>query len=149
MVVKTLGVAGATRVITNPVHVYTVWCESPGAFSDKENAMGANIQATGNIRDESQKNFEVLVQSIGLRAMPLVIELPYVVEDLQKSGAPTLNGEGYVWKFAVEMAQAFENANGSVGLLVEEIGGIVLPNGTVLRTKSPNQNIEFRYEGLK
>jgi len=149
MVVKTLGAAGATQVITNPVHVYTVWCESSGAFSDKESATGVNILTTGSIQDESQKNFEVLVQSIGLRAMPLIIAVPYVVEDLQKSGAPTLKGEGFVWQFAVESAHAFTNANGNVGLLVEEIGGIVLPNGTVLRTKSPHLNIEFRYEGLK
>lgn len=149
MVVRTLGVAGATHVITNTVHAYEVWCLSPGAFSDKGNATGANILTTGSIRDESQKNFEVLVQSIGLRAMPLIIELPQAVDDLAKHKAPTLRGEGFVWRFAVEMAHAFLKESDAVGLLVEEVNGIVLPNGAVLKTKGPDKNIEFRYEGTR
>lgn len=143
MVTKAHGQAGADQVVTGSAQYYTVWCLSPDAFTDPENAAGVNIRVTGNINDESQKNFEVLVQSVGLRAMPIILNNPEAVAELSDENAPTLTGEGFVWKFAIEYADAFVNKTSTIGLLVEELNGIVLPNGTILDTMGGGLNIEF------
>lgn len=143
MVSKAHGVAGASQVVTGALQYYTVWCKSPNAVSDFENATGINIRYTGNIANESQKNFELIIQSIGLRAMPIVLNSPLAVADLAADGASVLTGEGFVWQFGVEMDDAFATKDSNVGLLVAELNGIVLPNGAVLTTNGPEQNIEF------
>ena len=143
MVTKAHGGASADQVVTGSAQYYTVWCVSNNAFSDPDNATGINIRVTGNIQDGSQKNFEVLVQSIGLRAMPIILNDPTAVAALENNDAPTLTGEGFVWRFAVEYRDAFVTSQSEVGLLVEELNGIVLPNGTVLDTAGGGLNIEF------
>lgn len=143
MVTKAHGGASADQVVTGSAQYYTVWCSSNNAFTDPDNASGVNIRVTGNITDESQKNFEVMVQSIGLRAMPIILNNPVAVAELANEDAPTLTGEGFVWRFAVEFRDAFQTTTSGVGLLVEELNGIVLPNGTVLDTAGVGQNIEF------
>ena len=77
MVSKTHGLASAFNVVTEDLQYYTVWCESPSAFSEPENATGINLRITGDIADLTQKNFEVMVQSIGLRAMPIIVTVSY------------------------------------------------------------------------
>ena len=143
MVTKTHGQASADQVLTGSAQYYTVWCSSTNAFTDPDNATGVNIRITDNIQDESQKNFEVLVQSIGLRVMPIILNNPIAVAALENNDAPTLTGEGFVWKFAAEYRNAFVTESSSVGLLVEELNGIVLPNGTILNTAGGGLNIEF------
>ena len=143
MVSRAHGQASADQVVTGNAQYYTLWCQSSNAFTDPENATGVNIKVTGNIQDESQKNFEVLVQSIGLRAMPIILNNPEAVADLAAAGAPTLTGEGFIWKFASESIEVFATKESGVGLLVAEINGIVLPNGTILSTSGPGTNIEF------
>lgn len=143
MVTKAHGLSSADQVVTGSAQYYTVWCSSPDAFTDPDNATGVNIQVTNSIQDESQKNFEVLVQSVGLRAMPIILNNPLAVAALENEDAPTLTGEGFVWKFAIEYRDAFQNDTSNVGLLVDELNGIVLPNGTVLDTAGAGLNIEF------
>lgn len=142
------GAAGAFENLTGGVQYYTVFASSPGAFSDPNNAIYINIHVTGELADESQKNFEVLIQAIGLRAMPVLMNEPIAYQFLENVGAPSLSGEGFVWKFAVERESVFENTGpagsiGPVGLLIDEMQGIILPNGTVLKTKGVGKNIEF------
>ena len=149
MVTKTHGQASADQVLTGSAQYYTVWCTSTNAFTDPDNATGVNIRVTNNIQDESQKNFEVLVQSIGLRVMPIILNDPTAVVELANEDAPTLTGEGFVWRFAAEYRNAFMTSVSNVGLLVDELNGIVLPNGTVLDTAGGGLNIEFsRQDGL-
>ena len=143
MVTKAHGQASADQVVTGSAQYYTVWCSSNNAFTDPDNATGVNIMVTGSILDGSQKNFEVLVQSIGLRTMPIILNNPLAVAALENEDAPTLTGEGFVWKFAVEFRGAFANDISGVGLLVDELNGIVLPNGTILDTTGGGLNIEF------
>lgn len=143
MVSKTHGIASAETIVTGKLQYYTVWCKSPGAHTDPSNASGVNLKITGSIADETQKNFELMVQSIGLRAMPIILNNPEAVSDLAEDGADTLTGEGFVWRFGVEQRGIFATATSDFGLLIEEIDGIVLPNGAILRTTGPNQNIEF------
>lgn len=137
------GTAGANQVLTGVIHYYTVWASSPNAFTDPNNATGVNIRVTGDIRDDSQKGFEIMVQSVGLRVLPIILNDPAPVADLAAEGAPTLTGEGFVWRFASEQRDAFATKTSPVGLLVAEMSGIVLPNGAVLATIGPGTNIEF------
>jgi hypothetical protein len=146
MVSKTHGIASATRIVTGALQCYTVWCKSPSAFTDSENASGINLKITGNIEDDTQKNFELMVQSIGLRTMPIIINEPTAVIDLAKDGATSLTGEGFVWRFGVEQVGTFATSESEIGLLVKEMDGIVLPNGVILRTSGTDQNIEFEKE---
>jgi hypothetical protein len=143
MISRAHGVASASQVLTGNLQYYTVWCESPDAFSDPDNATGLNIRYTGSIADETQKNFELLIQSIGLRTMPIILNNPLAVPDLTADGAASVTGEGFVWMFSVEMESAFATSTSDVGLLIEELDGIVLLNGAVISTSGPGQNIEF------
>ena len=143
MISKTHGLASAKKIVTGNLQCYTVWCKSPGAYTDPDTASGVNLRITGDIADETQKNFELMVQSIGLRAMPIILNDPQAVSDLAGDGAKSLTGEGFVWSFGVEQVGIFANAKSEIGLLVEEIDGVVLSNGAVLRTSGHDQNIEF------
>jgi hypothetical protein len=125
MVSKTHGVASASQVLTKSLEYYTVW--------------------TGDITDQTQKNFELIIQSIGLRAMPIVLNNPLAVADLAADGASAVTGEGFVWVFSVETEGAFATKSDPVGLLVEEMDGIVLLNGAVIRTSGVSQNVEFEW----
>jgi len=148
MVSKTHGLASAKEIVTGNLQSYTVWCSSPSAYSDPENATGVNIRITGDIADETQKNFEVIVQSVGLRAMPIILNDPQAVVDLADDGAASIKGEGFVWQFGVEQAGIFATEANDFGLLIEEMNGIVLPNGAVLSTTGNEQNIEFEKQDI-
>ena len=146
MISRTHGAASASQVLENNLQSYTIWCKSSDAYTNPEDATGVNIQFTGDIADETQKNFEVIIQSVGLRAMPIILDEPVVVKDLAEDGAIKLNGEGFVWRFGVEQIGIFATKESDVGLLIEEIDNIVLPNGVVLKTAGHNMNIEFEKE---
>lgn len=141
------GAASAQQSLSGDLNTFIVFTKSDNAASDINNATGVNINVTGNLADESQKNFEVLVQSIGLRAMPVVMNNPQATADLSLVGSASLTGEGYRWMFSTEREDVFskflpDNIEDPIGLLVDELNGIVLPNGVVLDT-SPGGNIEF------
>lgn len=139
----TLGTAKPAQTLTGALETYQVWCGSPGAFSDPDNATGVNVQPTGSLRDLSQKNFEILIQSIGLRASPVILGEPSAVADLAQAGAAELTGEGFTWCFGVERAQVFDRDGDPVALLREEIAGIVLATGVIIVTSGSGQNMEF------
>lgn len=155
---KVNGAAIAHESLTGNIQYYTVYACSPGAVTDPENATMINILPTGNISNLSQKNFEVLLQSIGLRAMPVLMNNPVPVLDLavqteHAPASPTLSGEGFVWKFAVELENVFQNTGpggtiGPFGFLIDELDGVVLPNGVTLKTKGVQKNIEFAVKEL-
>lgn len=143
MVSKAHGAATPSQALTGNLQFYTVWCESDNAFSDPDNATGINIRITGDIADETQKNFEVIIQSIGLRAMPIILNNPLAIPDLAADGASVVTGEGFVWQFSVEQHGVFATKTDNIGLLILELNGIVLPSGAVLSTSGGGQNIEF------
>lgn len=146
MVKKVNGTAFAGQTLTGGLQYYACYALSPLAFSNpqpnpilsEEFDRQVNIQLTGKFGDQSQKNFEILLMSIGLRAMPVVIGDPVAVKDLLEY-TPLLSGEGFVWKFAVERANQFYNYGnigepGPVGLLVNDIDGVILHSGVRLTT---------------
>lgn len=105
-----------------------------------------DIRVTGSYADASQKDFESIVQVIGLRAMPTVMNNPVYLNGLganllENYGASHLTGAGYIFKFATEMPGAH-----TVQTLIDELNGTVLNSG-VVDTKN-SINMEFTKQDL-
>lgn len=105
-----------------------------------------NITRTGDFGDNTQKDFESIVQVIGLRAMPVVMNNPVALSGvgalvLENYGAPTLTGAGWIFKFAFEREGVH-----TIDTLKDELHGIVLNGGTI-DTKS-TVNMEFTKQDL-
>lgn len=140
------GAATSMQNLTADLQYYVCYASSPLCFTDpnpnppssEELIRLINIQVTGSPLDESQKNFEVLLMSIGLRAMPVILADPLPVLELADYTLE-LSGEGFIWKFAVERGVQFYNFTpygtpGPVGLLVDDLDGVVLPSGVRVTT---------------
>jgi len=105
-----------------------------------------DITRTGDYSDNTQKDFESIVQVIGLRAQPVVMNNPVVLNGvganiLENYGAPSLTGAGWIFKFAFEREGVH-----TVDLLKDELDGIVLNGGTI-DTKN-TVNMEFTKQDL-
>jgi len=127
------GAMGSVEVLTGNIEFFTLFTT-------------LNITVTGNYNDNTQKDFESVVQCIGLRAMPTVMNNPVAVSGsgsqvLESYGAPSLTGAGYIFKFATEIPGAH-----SVDTLKDELNGIVL-NAGVIDTKT-TVNMEFTKQDL-
>ena len=146
MPIRINGAATAQQNLTADLAFYVAYASSPLCFTSpnpnpppsEELARLVNIQVTGSPLDQSQKNFEVFLMSIGLRAMPVVLSDPAAVIQLADY-TPELSGEGFVWKFAVERGVQFYNFTpygtpGPVGLLVDDLNGVIIPTGVRITT---------------
>lgn len=160
MVIKIHGAASSMQNLTADLQYYVCYASSPMCFTNpnpnpppsEELTRLINIQVTGQPLDESQKNFEVFLMSIGLRAMPVILADPAPVLQLADY-TNELSGEGFIWKFAVERGVQFFNftpygSPGPVGLLVDDLDGVILPSGVRVTTVtgSPSgwaQNVAF------
>lgn len=142
------GASTSMQNLTGDLQYYVCYASSPYAFTNpnsnpppvEEIPRLVNILVTGNPLDESQKNFEVFLMSIGLRAMPVVLSNPVAVLELADY-TTELNGEGFVWKFAVERGAQFFNFTpygtpGPVGLLIDDIDGVIISSGVRITTVS-------------
>lgn len=156
--------ASAQQNLTADLTWYVCYASSPLCFSDpnsnppesQEIERLVNIQVTGNPLDESQKNFEILLMSIGLRAMPVILADPVAVLELYEY-THELSGEGFIWKFAVERGVQFFNFTpfgipGPVGLLIDELDGVFIASGVRITTVagSPSgwaKNVSFTKMG--
>ena len=152
------GTATAMQNLTADMECYVCYAASPLAFTNPDSNPAApldrlvNIMVTGNPRDQSQKNFEVMIMSIGLRAMPVIISNPTPVMELGDY-VTELSGQGFIWKFAVERGAQFYNYSrygtpGPVGLLIDDIDGLFLPSGVRVTSLASGtsgwaQNIAF------
>lgn len=146
MTTKVHGTSSSMQNLTSDLSYYVVYAASPGAMSDpnpnppvnQELLRLINIQVTSSPLDQSQKNFEVLLMSIGLRAMPVILSNPVPVFELSNHTLE-LSGEGFIWKFAVERSVQYFNYTpygepGPCGLLVNDLDGIILPSGVRVTT---------------
>ena len=127
------GAMGSSEVVSGNIEFYTL-------FTD------INITRTGDFSDNTQKDFESVVQVIGLRAQPVVMNNPVQLNGsganvLENYGAPSLTGAGFIFKFAFEREGVH-----SVDTLKNELDGIVLNGGTI-DTKS-SVNMEFTKQDL-
>ena len=121
------------EVVTGNIEFYTLYTS-------------LDLTHTGDFTDNTQKDFESIVQVIGLRAMPIIMNKPVALSGvganvLEGYGAPTLTGAGWIFKFAFERESVH-----SINTLRDELDGIVLNGGTV-DTKS-SINMEFTKQDL-
>jgi len=133
MVGQRSGAMASVEVLTGNIEFFTLFTT-------------LNITASGNFADNSQKDFESVVQVIGMRAMPTVMNNPVQLNGsgnnlLENYGAPTLTGAGYIFKFATEVPNAH-----TVDTLKNELNGVVLNTGTIDTTSSVN--MEFTKQDL-
>jgi len=127
------GAMGSSEVLSSNIEYYTLFTT-------------LNITSTGDFSDNTQKDFESIVQVIGLRAQPVVMNNPVALNGiganlLENYGAPSLTGAGWIFKFAFEREGAH-----TIDLLKDELDGIVLNDGTI-DTKS-SVNMEFTKQDL-
>jgi hypothetical protein len=157
------GTSFSYQNLTGNIQYYICYLSSPGCFITPDpnppeiewQLRKLNVQVTESLKDQSQRNFEILLQSIGLRAMPTIMSNPEPVLDLSAAGAPSLTGEGFVWKFAVERNDTFQKYTtvpNPVGLLIDDLDGVVIDSNIRVTTVdgSPSgvpKNIEFIRKG--
>ena len=127
------GAMGSSEVLSSNIEYYSLFTK-------------LDITSTGDFTDNTQKDFESVVQVIGLRAQPVVMNNPVTVNGvgasvLENCGAPTLTGAGWIFKFAFEREGVH-----SLDTLKDELNGIVLNGGTI-DTKS-SVNMEFTKQDL-
>ena len=127
------GAMGSSEVVSGNIEFYTLFT-------------ALDITRTGDFTDNTQKDFESVVQVIGLRAQPVVMNNPVQVNGvgqnlLENYGAPTMTGAGWIFKFAFERAGVH-----SIDTLKDELDGIVLNGGTI-DTKN-TINMEFTKQDL-
>jgi len=127
------GAMGSSEVVSGNIEFYTLFTT-------------LDITRTGDFTDNTQKDFESVVQVIGLRAQPVVMNNPVQVNGvgqnlLENYGAPTMTGAGWIFKFAFERAGVH-----SIDTLKDELDGIVLNGGTI-DTKN-TINMEFTKQDL-
>jgi len=133
MVGQRSGAMGSSEVVSGNIEFYTLFTTM-------------DITRTGDYSDNTQKDFESIVQVIGLRAQPVVMNNPVQLNGvganvLENYGAPSITGAGYIFKFAFEREGVH-----TVDTLKDELDGIVLNAGTV-DTKS-SINMEFTKQDL-
>ena len=133
MVGQRSGAMGSSEVVSGNIEFYTLFTTM-------------DITRTGDYSDNTQKDFESIVQVIGLRAQPVVMNNPVQLNGvganvLENYGAPTITGAGFIFKFAFEREGVH-----TVDTLKDELDGIVLNAGTV-DTKS-SINMEFTKQDL-
>ncbi len=133
MVGQRAGAMGSSEVVSGNIEFFTLFTT-------------INIARTGDYSDNTQKDFESIVQVIGLRAQPVVMNNPVELNGvgqnlLENYGAPSITGSGYIFKFAFEREGVH-----TVDTLRDELNGIVLNAGTI-DTKS-SINMEFTKQDL-
>lgn len=127
------GAMSSQEVVTGNIEFYTLYTT-------------LDITRTGDYSDPTQKDFECVVQVIGLRAMPIIMNNPVQLNgiggiSLENFGAPSITGAGWIFKFAFEREGVH-----SIQTLTDELHGIVLNGGTI-DTKN-NINMEFTKQDL-
>jgi len=127
------GAMGSVEVLTGNIEFFTLFTT-------------LDINVTGDFSNNSQKDFESVVQVIGMRAMPAVMNNPVYLNGvgqnlLENYGASTLTGAGYIFKFATE-----QPGSHTVQTLIDELPGVVLNAGTI-DTKN-SINMEFTKQDL-
>lgn len=122
---KIHGAASAGENLTGNINFYTIYVKQ------------LDMTATGNVAEQSQQNFDDVVNLISLVAQPIVMNNPLSVT--LDGLAPSMTGSGMLFKFAVEHPKVFERSGDNVSVLKELFEGVQIEN-TVLQEGT---NIEF------
>lgn len=136
-IIKSLGPSNAvvksTETLTGNLEFFTIFSKIP-------------LEATGDYSDNTQKDYNSVIQVIALRSTPVIMNDPVYVDgtggnSLENYGAPTLTGDGYILRFSFEHTGAH-----TIQTLIDELHGIVL-NGGVIDTRN-TVNMEFSIQEL-
>ena len=105
-----------------------------------------NITASGDYRDNTQKDFDMIIQVIGMRAMPIIMNSPVRingigVNKMEAYGAPSITGRGWIFKFAFEREGVH-----TIDTLTTELNGIVLNDGVI--DTITDINVEFTKQDM-
>jgi|TARA_B110000483_G_scaffold233422_1_gene302159 hypothetical protein len=127
------GAMGSSEVLSSNIEYYSLFTS-------------LDVTRTGDYGDNTQKDFEAVVQVISLRAQPVVMNNPVALNGtgqnlLENYGAPTMTGAGWIFKFAFEREGVH-----TITTLTDELDGIVLNGGTI-DTKN-TVNMEFTKQDL-
>lgn len=127
------GAMGSSEVLSSNIEYYSLFTS-------------LDVTRTGDYGDNTQKDFEAVVQVISLRAQPVVMNNPVALNGtgqnlLENYGAPTMTGAGWIFKFAFEREGVH-----TITTLTDELHGIVLNGGTI-DTKN-TVNMEFTKQDL-
>jgi hypothetical protein len=127
------GAMGSSETLSGNIEFYTLFTT-------------IDITRTGDYGNDSQKDFESIVQVIGLRAQPVVMNEPVALNGvganvIENYGAPSITGAGWIFKFAFERTDVH-----TIQTLTDELHGIVLNGGTI-DTKN-SVNMEFTKQDL-
>jgi len=119
------GAASAGENLSGNINFYTLYVK------------GLDITVTSNVADQTQQNFDDVVNLISLVAQPIIMNNPIAVT--LDGLAPSLTGAGFLFKFAVEHGRVFER-NGDTTSVLKELFENVTIDGVTLAEGS---NIEY------
>lgn len=127
------GAMTSQEVVTGNIEFYTLFTT-------------LDITSTGDYANPSQKDFESVVQVMGLRAMPIIMNTPVRLNGvgtavLENYGAASISGAGWIFKFAFEREGVH-----TIDTLTQELNGIVLNAGVIDTVTSVN--MEFTKQDL-
>ena len=124
---------------------FAVYVSSPNAYTRPDKARQCDVKATGNFRDTSQKNLTIILNAIGIRVQPIMIEEPVAIEHLENECS--LNGEGYKFVIGSEVTDGYAGFDGNkIDWLVRNLDGMILYNRTKLVM---GKNIEIVYNEIE
>lgn len=124
------GAAKAGENLSSNINFYTLYVS------------GLDISVTGSISDQTQQNFEDVINLINLVAQPVIMNNPIAID--LTGVAPSLVGPGFIFKFAVEHGNIFERNGDTVAILKELFEGVTIDGVTL----SIPANIEFAMSEL-
>ena len=106
------GAASAGENLSGNINFYTLYVK------------GFDITSTGDVSDQSQQNFDDIVNLVSLVAQPIIMNNPLSVS--LDGLAPSLTGAGMLFKFAVEHGKVFERNGDTTSILKELTEGITI-----------------------
>ena len=124
------GAAKAGENLSGNINFYTLYLS------------GLDITTTQNIQDQTQQNFDDVINLISLVAQPVIMNNPISVD--LTGLAPTLTGAGFIFKFAVEHGRIFERNGDPVAILGELFDGVTIDSVEL----DVGTNIEFAMSEL-
>lgn len=102
----------------------------PNPPNSDEIIRAVNVFHTGSCDDQSQKNFELIMMSVGLATPFQIISTPVPVEDLSAFGGD-LSGPGFEWKFRIDSCPNFTVAD-----LSSSVDGTIIHSGIRATTRA-------------
>ena len=111
----------------------------------------SSSDSEGKKKRNQQRNYETLLQVIGLRTQPMLFEKPYRLcdEDLSKyKFGESFSGKHSVWvfKFSVEYLEIFKEGNDDLALLEKDLNQVPIITGLTETANLPVSIFSTTYD---